>query len=154
CRVRCGHVLGVVQLVQAAVAHQLHGAHGGWNRHRGLSSPRNTRTRDAADEDRLACRSVMRLWGPPPAGRRPVDSGWEHECDTLAWALRRMLTKGSGGPALIAEAPGAWRIPVPAGMARRVRPPSTVRRRLLFSSPRQRLAEPPGSHRPAVLRRG
>src|SRR5690625_1083591 len=103
CRVRCGHVLGVVQLVQAAVAHQLHGAHGGWNRHRGLSSPRNTRTRDAADEDRLACRSVMRLWGPPPAGRRPVDSGWEHECDTLAWALRRMLTKGSGGPALIAE---------------------------------------------------
>src|SRR5690625_1948592 len=102
--------------------------------------------------------------GPPPADRRPVDSGWEHECDTLAWALRRMLTKGSGGPALIAEgpgglacsrrAPGAWRIPVPAGMARRVRPPSKVRRRLLFSSPRQRLAEPPGSHRPAVLRRG
>src|SRR5690625_5373591 len=58
-----------------------------------------------------------------------------------------MLTKGPGGPALIAEgpgglacsrrAPGAWHIPVPAGMARRVRPPSKVRRRLLFSSPRQ-----------------
>src|SRR5699024_8820743 len=85
---------------------QLHGAHGGWNRHRGLSSPRNTRTRDAADEDRLACRSVMRLWGPSTSRSSPGGQRMGARVRHARVALRRMLTKGSGGPALIAEGPG------------------------------------------------